>query len=74
MNRIFVEARVMFEVADNWIDPNDQGEVDWFYKVLRDNTSIYNTEAGDFVSKGSAEVADLEIYHTDKLERSGSAE
>lgn len=74
MNRIFVEARVMFEVEDNLIDLSDQDEVDWLYQVLEDNTSIYNTEVGDFVSKGSVKVTDLAIYHTAKLERSGSAE
>lgn len=74
MNRIFVEAKVVFEVADNWIDPSDQGEVDWFYRVLKDNTSIYNMEVGDFVSEGNVEVTDLVIYRTAKLERSGSAE
>lgn len=74
MNRIFVEAKVVFEVADNWIDPSDQGGVDWFYRVLKDNTSIYNTEVGDFVSEGNVEVTGLSIYHTAKLERSSSAE
>lgn len=74
MNRIFVEARIMFEVADNWVDTGDQSEVDWLYKVLKDNTSLYNTEAGDLVNKGSVEVTNLAIYHTAKLERSGIAE
>lgn len=74
MNRIFVEAKVVFEVEDNWIDPSDQDEVDWLYQVLEDNTSIYNTEVGDFASEGSVKVTDLVIYHTAKLEGSGSAE
>lgn len=74
MNRIFVEAKVMFEVADNWVDPSDQGEVDWFYRILKDSTGIYNTDAGDFVSEGNVKVTDLVVYHTSELERSGSAE
>lgn len=74
MNRIFVEAKFVFEVTDNWIDPSYQGEVDWFYQVLKDNTSLYNTAVGDHVSKGSVEVINLTVYHTTKLERSGSAE
>lgn len=69
-----LKQRITFKVADNWVDPSDQSEVDWLYQVLKDNTSIYNTEAGEFVSEGSVEVTDLEIYHTTKLERSGSAE
>lgn len=74
MNRISVEAKITFEVAENWIDPSDQISVDWLYQTLKDSTSIYNIEADEFVNKGSVEVTDLVIYHTTKLERSNSAE
>ena len=67
MVKIYVEAKISFELNPNTINPDNSLEVSWLLDTLSRNMEIFDSDIGDFLSSGNVHVSGLGVYSKEFL-------